>query len=216
MLLVAFCAAYGSYKLFQQYEITKQHNGMIPQPKVDLAKKMNEADPARTYFDLIDTDGQNFCSEQLRGKVWVLCFFYSTCTKECLELNKTIAKLQQDLPYHDVEFVSVTCNPELDTPQVLKDYISKFSADRTRWHVLTGDFDYIKKYVVKSLPLTYERSNHSDRLVIMRKNGMYGNIIESVLTPAGYEKTISEIKRLREESPDAPAFAPPKPMDDDE
>ena len=70
-------------------------------------------------FVLTDQHGKEFDSTSLRGKVWVGSVFFSSCPSTCRALNLQVSRLQQEYGDRGVEFVSITCDPDRDTPQKL-------------------------------------------------------------------------------------------------
>ena len=92
-------------------------------------------------FTLIDQDGERFLSTSLRGKIVVLDFIYTTCTDVCPPFTANFARLQRQLnPEHksDVIFVSITTDPEIDSPKVFRSYAQRYGADFSNWAFLTG------------------------------------------------------------------------------
>ncbi len=99
-------------------------------------------------FTLIDQDGKRFLSTRLRGKIVVLDFIYTTCTDVCPLFTANFARLQRRLnPEHksDVIFVSITTDPEIDSPKVLKAYALRHGADFGNWAFLTGTEAQLKQ-----------------------------------------------------------------------
>jgi protein SCO1/2 len=93
-------------------------------------------------FKLTTQDGQSLSLTQLRGKVVVIAFIYTHCPDECPLLTAKMAALQSRLGSDfgsRVFFISITVDPQRDTPQVLKAYARTFSADLAGWAFLTGD-----------------------------------------------------------------------------
>lgn len=169
MILVAAVTGYIFFKMLGWRDQARR----VPQHvQVDYAKLAQDRNLGPREFVLTDQDGNLFTSDELRGKVWVLSFFFKNCAKECLELNRKLADLQQAIPNADVHFVSISCNPEIDTPQELQMYRQGFRGDPLRWHMLTGNFDYIDEKIAKPLQLTYKRSDHSQRVVIFGRDGL--------------------------------------------
>lgn len=169
MILVAAVTGYIFFKLLGWREQARN----IPQHvQVDYAKLAKERNLGPREFVLTDQDGKLFTSDELRGKVWVLSFFFKNCATECLHLNRKLAELQQTLPNPDLHFVSITCNPEIDSPQELQPYRQSFHGDPLRWHMLTGNFHYIEEKIAKPLKLTYTGSNHSQYIVLMGRDGL--------------------------------------------
>jgi protein SCO1/2 len=101
-------------------------------------------DPLPVYYDapafaLTDQDGKPFGRDDLRGKVWVADFIFTTCPGACPKMTMKMSGLQKAVPARDVHFVSFTVDPDRDTPEVLKRYGQGFDADPARWHFLTGE-----------------------------------------------------------------------------
>ena len=101
-------------------------------------------DPLPVYYDapafaLTDQDGKPFGRDDLRGKVWVADFIFTTCPGACPKMTMKMSGLQKAVPARDVHFVSFTVDPDRDTPDVLKRYGQGFDADPNRWHFLTGE-----------------------------------------------------------------------------
>ena len=99
-------------------------------------------------FTLIDQDGKRFLSTSLRGKIIVLDFIYTTCTDVCPLFTANFARLQRQLNSEhksDVIFVSITTDPEIDSPKVLRSYAQRHGADFSNWLFLTGTEVQLKK-----------------------------------------------------------------------
>ena len=100
---------------------------------------------AEKYFsdvELIDQDGQKvrFYSDVLKNKIVAINTFFTTCTNICPPMNRNFEKLQDALGDRlgkDVFLVSITVDPETDTPTRLKEYGNRFHA-RPGWMFLTG------------------------------------------------------------------------------
>ncbi len=91
-------------------------------------------------FDLIERSGQRVTRNDLLGLVWVANFFYTSCPDTCPLQSATLARLQRDFADdREVRLVSISVDPEHDTPAVLQDYAQRFGADPIRWLFLTGD-----------------------------------------------------------------------------
>jgi len=131
-------------------------------------------------FSLTERDGTNVNLGQLRGKVWVADFMYTSCTDTCPLQTAMMAKLQQEFAGKpNLQLVSFSVDPERDTPQVLTNYATRYRADAKRWYFLTGQRDRILRLVqegfhlaVAALPNDSEPSGtipHSPRFVLIDK-----------------------------------------------
>jgi protein SCO1 len=92
-------------------------------------------------FTLTNTDGGRLSLGDLRGRVVAVTFIYATCTDTCPLLTAKMAGMQKRLGPDfgsKVRFVSITVDPERDTPQVLAQYARNHGADPAGWAFLTG------------------------------------------------------------------------------
>jgi protein SCO1/2 len=93
-------------------------------------------------FALISQDDLPVTLGDYRGKVVALTFIFASCMDTCPLLTAKMARVQEKLGPafgKQVAFVSITVDPERDTPEVLKEYAQSFGADLAGWAFLTGD-----------------------------------------------------------------------------
>ncbi len=132
-------------------------------------------------FSLTERSGENVSLAQLRGKIWIADFIYTSCTDTCPLQTAMMARLQEEYSLKsDVQLVSVTVDPERDTPQTLALYAARHNADAKRWFFLTGQRDRIIRLIqegfhlgVAALPNGAEPSGtipHSPRFVLIDKD----------------------------------------------
>lgn len=122
-------------------------------------------------FTLAAQDGQAFDSGSLAGKVWLGSVFFANCPGPCFRENQAIAGILRKIDHPDFMAVSLTCDPDSDTPDVLRRYADRFEADPARWKFLTGDFAVIKKVANESFLLPAEVGVHSERGVVFDRQG---------------------------------------------
>lgn len=97
---------------------------------------------AAPEFALISQDGKEVRLEDLRGKVVAIDFVYTSCPDVCPLLSDKLARVEDALGADfgtKVAFVSITVDPEHDTPAVLKEYAEALDADLGGWSFLTGE-----------------------------------------------------------------------------
>ncbi len=92
---------------------------------------------------LVNQNGERmrFYSDLLQGKVVIIDSFFATCQGSCLPMNRNLEKLQEALGDHigkDVYIISISVDPQVDTPASLKEYAKKLHA-RPGWYFLTGE-----------------------------------------------------------------------------
>ena len=92
-------------------------------------------------FVLTSQDGKPVSLGDYRGRVVAVTFVYASCTDTCPVLTALMVKVQQDLGPafgSKIVFVSITVDPERDTPDGLREYAKNFDADLSGWAFLTG------------------------------------------------------------------------------
>lgn len=91
-------------------------------------------------FELTDQDGAPFGTEALRGRVWIASFLFTSCASSCPTLAAQLANVSERLAPHGerARIVSLTVDPEVDTPERLRAFGERFGADFSRWTFLTG------------------------------------------------------------------------------
>jgi protein SCO1 len=92
-------------------------------------------------FMLTSQDGAQVTLTDFRGKVVAVTFIYTSCTSTCPVLTPLMSFVQDQLGTdfgRNIAFVSITVDPERDSPQVLKDYAISFGANLSGWSFLTG------------------------------------------------------------------------------
>ena len=99
-------------------------------------------------FSLTDQTGASFGSQGLAGRVTLLDFVYTHCTDACPVLSATFQDVQRKLMADQqlasrVMLVSLSVDPQHDTPPVLAEYAQQFKADPNGWKMLTGDWDQV-------------------------------------------------------------------------
>jgi cytochrome oxidase Cu insertion factor (SCO1/SenC/PrrC family) len=131
-------------------------------------------------FQFLAGDGRAVSEQALRGRVWIVDFFFTTCSGPCPRISEQMRALQDDLAGSDVLLVSISVDPSVDTVEVLHNYAERLGADPARWWFLTGDeastFDLIRS----SFALPVERVNdallgfqvsHATKLVVVDQQG---------------------------------------------
>lgn len=152
-------------------------------------------------FTFTERSGRTVSLADLKGRVWVAQFFYTHCTDICPltvpQMGLLHLEYLNDPDFRSaVRFVSITVDPERDTPEVLSKYAEHFSADPDLWLFLTGDKATIVQLAQQGFKLGIgEAANppeiakktgeekelfHSNRLVLVDRNtqirGYYSGI----------------------------------------
>ena len=125
-------------------------------------------------FHLTWQSGEPFDSSVLAGHVWVADFIFTNCEGPCPRMSAYMRALQKataDLP--DLKLVSFTVDPERDTPQVLREYGTRYGANSQRWYFLTGDPKILDQLDHDSFKLGNVGAglDHSTRFVLVDSTG---------------------------------------------
>jgi len=117
-------------------------------------------------FSLTDQTGRSFGSAALQGKFVAVGFIYTNCPDICPLLTTRMAALQgelrrQGLLGSEALLLSISVDPEQDTPDVLARYAADRGADTATWPFLTGDLAQIEEVVTKGFRVGYEKAAHA-------------------------------------------------------
>ena len=121
-------------------------------------------------FLLYDAHGQGVTLENLKGKIWVADFIFTTCSGICPVMTRNMLKLHRSFLLDDnVRMVSFSVNPEQDSPEILARYAQKHKAASDNWHFLTGDLKVIRRLAVESFKIgsVKEPIFHSGRFILL-------------------------------------------------
>ena len=119
---------------------------------------------------VVDQDGRSlhFYSDLLQGKVVAINFIYTTCTTICPPLGSTFHHLQDLLGEHlgkDFQLISITLDPQHDTPERMKAWGEKFKA-REGWTLVTGDRLEINRLLRSLRALPGSKETHGPIVLI--------------------------------------------------
>lgn len=162
-------------------------------------------------FSFLDQNGKTFTQNDVKGKVFVAEYFFTTCLTICPKMNVEMQRVHEAFKknYTNLQILSFTVNPEIDTVEQLKRYANEHHADAKQWHFLTGEKDKLYDLARKSFfvlkPAESENQGdvgsdfiHTNNFVLvdseMRIRGYYdGTSIKEV------DDLISDIKLLLKE-----------------
>lgn len=169
-------------------------------------------------FTLINQNGETRTSEDYRGKYTIYSFMYTNCGEECTEIINSMSSLQDEismLDYEELDFalVSISLDPERDSPDVLNVYVADVLGGKESpipWDFLTGDTLRTKYVVGGGFSLYYQsqydnsqdegdyRVNFDPRYVIVDGWGIIR--AEYITADLDTEKVLSDIEYLAKEN----------------
>ena len=105
-------------------------------------------------FTLTNQFGQAVSLATFRGHLWLADIIFTRCPGPCSKMTKLMSEVQAALPAKSpVKLVSLTTDPDYDTPSILEIYGKRFNVDFQRWSFLTGDKRQIQRLAVDDLKL---------------------------------------------------------------
>jgi protein SCO1 len=142
-------------------------------------------------FVLVDQAGREVRGEDLRGRVVLANFVYTSCPDVCPMLTARMAEVRSRLRERgllgsDVRLLSFTVDPARDTPEVLARYAARFDADGEAWRFLTGSPEAVRALLVEGFRLGLQPApaghgghaphgggtiTHSNRFVLIDRGG---------------------------------------------
>ena len=130
-------------------------------------------------FSLTNRDGRSVETADLLGQPWVADFIFTSCPGVCPILTERMKDLSDDLPDQPVRLVSISVDPENDSPEVLEAYAQKNGAG-DHWLFLTGEKDHVSGVIKDGFKLAYDPAPgetaaepivHSNRFVLVDAEG---------------------------------------------
>lgn len=130
--------------------------------------------------------GEKVSLSDIHDKVLVVDFFFTRCPSICPGMTKSMRRLQDMMSSKDpkkivdtaiAHLISISIDPERDSPEVLKKYADKYGVDHNRWWMLTGDKQTIYDFGIHEMKLGIIDGNgndtlfdHSPRFVLLDKD----------------------------------------------
>jgi cytochrome oxidase Cu insertion factor (SCO1/SenC/PrrC family) len=153
-------------------------------------------------YTLTERSGAQFQSRELAGQVHVVNFFFTTCPTTCRVQTAAVQSLAKEFGPQGVKFLSITCDPENDTPAALAVYARQFDAHPEHWLFLTGELPYVRRVGAEVYFLPVDRGTHSESLLVLdRGSKIRGRFSwKDAQSVADMKRTLAEL--LAEPTPD--------------
>lgn len=157
-------------------------------------------------FNLTNQLGQPVGRDSLRGRVTVVNVVFSRCPTQCRRLSAQMQRIQARIP-SGVRLVSLTADPEHDTPEVLKRYGMEYQTFPDRWWMLTGQKAEVYRVAISDLKFAVVESGdpspkledlfiHSADFGVLDSQGRLRFVIHSEDSDAE-DQVIRSVKRLK-------------------
>ena len=164
-------------------------------------------------MDLVDQEGEPVNLQTFRGQPWFANIIFTRCPGPCARMTQKMRQLQEALPAEasEVQLVSLTTDPDFDTPEVLSQYARKFQVDTRSWKFLTGTKEEIVRVSTQEWLLVMlekgeaERESpndiflHSTLTVLMDRLGRIRGTYE-ILEEGQLEEALADLQRLLQEA----------------
>jgi protein SCO1 len=159
-------------------------------------------------LEAVNQDGAKVrLSELNQDKIMIADFIFTNCDTVCLPMTANMAKFQSEIKKagleDDVQLVSISIDPEQDTPETLTEYSKRHSADYSNWTFLTGysreEIETFANVSFKTPAAKVEGSNqfvHATSFFLVSESGTLLNKYEGVSDPP-FEDIIEDIGKLK-------------------
>jgi protein SCO1/2 len=161
-------------------------------------------------FALTDQVGRPYGTRELAGKVWVADFVFSACQEACPLLSQRMQELARRTKHlgPDFHLVSISVDPERDTPARLAEYGARYGANPVRWSFLTGPATAIEDAVTGGFKVgmgheaftpdgggqTFWQIFHGENLVLVDRQLRIRGYFPA--TPEGLDRLVEAVGRV--------------------
>ena len=134
-------------------------------------------------FALTTHQEEPFTEGNLKEKIWIADFIFTSCTTVCPELTTKMRWLQAQLSSSTTQpfFISFSVDPDRDTPKVLSNYVKAHKVDDKNWRFVTGEIQSVKTLVVENLkqamgedPRDPQNILHGSHFILGKGDTIYG------------------------------------------
>lgn len=138
--IVAVAVGIGYQLLKPSDELRVFHPKDLDARLVDPAVRNTKGEHHISDFALVDQLGRTITLADVKDRIIVADFFFTTCATICPKMTTQMERVQEAYKADDrVVILSHSVTPEMDSIPVLADYAALHRADPDRWHFLTGD-----------------------------------------------------------------------------
>ncbi len=144
-------------------------------------KKNEEISPDSIYHvnsQWEQQEGKEITFSDLKGKVLVTAMIFTSCTTACPRLTsemKNISKKVGEVNSDDIRYVLITIDPDNDTPEVMKKYLTNYKLNGSEWLFLRGNDEDVRTLAnvmaVKYKQISPVEFSHSNIISVYSKDG---------------------------------------------
>jgi cytochrome oxidase Cu insertion factor (SCO1/SenC/PrrC family) len=173
-------------------------------------------------FSLVDQDGRPFTKAGLAGRITIVDFFFTGCPGPCIALTSKMRSLVATLGSEpDLQFLSISVDPQADTPDALRRYAATQGANFPRWRFLTGKPEEVRRVCAAFKAALGEKLpsgdiSHSTYLYVVDRRQRLRGIHDTQMAEEWKPAVLHTVRRLLEQQPreaQAPPPAEPPPAE---
>jgi protein SCO1/2 len=145
--------------------------------------------PKMVEFNYLNQDSVKVSSEDMKGKIWVSDFFFTSCPTICPTMTTQMKRLNSELSdlSEEIQFMSFSINPKMDQPARLRAYIKKYDITAKNWNFFTGDEEKTHKLGIENFQIFAGKDvksaggyAHSPAFTLVDRNGFIRGVYVGV------------------------------------
>lgn len=164
--------------------------------------RVNELLKDKPQFPVVsfeDSEGRKYTVEEFKGNYVLITFFYSSCTTVCIDLEMNMAELYDKIPQKyigkEIDFLSISFDPERDDPATLDIYKNMFNSDGETWRMARvpdqGQLDgLLTEFGVIVIPDDYGNFAHNSAFYLVDRNGVLQEVMDYKDVDAAADKLL--------------------------
>jgi protein SCO1 len=150
-------------------------------------------------FEMTNAAGERFSGSALTGKVWVADFIYTSCPAECPMMTAKMHGVEKHVRgEEDVRLVSISVDPQHDTPAALTRFASRYGGPTPQWIFLTGSPETVHTIAFTTFHVgdVIGKIEHSTKFALVDKRGHIRGYYSS-LGKDDLESLLRDVEALR-------------------
>jgi len=186
-LLLAATVSYAGWVGYRIWSMMEESKRSTPEFTIKPDRPLDD-------FKFVERSGRTVDGKELEGKIFVVNFFWANCPMSCRKLNETVAEIQKEFKDTDVQFVSITVEPTIDTPERLKKYADSLNAPTDKWWFLNAPLSDTQDFG-NNLKVNVAPQSHTDALVVVDRAGRVAGAYDfkDVVKLASCKKTLRKL-----------------------
>lgn len=151
---------------------------------------------------MTDSNGRAFNRKMLEGSVWVIDFIYTNCPAACPRMTSKMHKVAEQFQGADnVAFLSISVDPDRDTPSVLTRFAQRYGGPTPQWHFVTGTPTtvHLLAYTTFHVGDIIGKMEHGTYFIVVDKKGNIRGYYSS-FDPESMESLPKDVNALRSAS----------------